>query len=163
MPTKRRCFSRFAQPTLSAGLWALLNDAEPPAEGNPFELLALRDAGLRELWHEHREQVLADFIDQWPGCRPALWWQYDAPADMRRQLAGSGAPLHTVSAFVRYASYGLLDWACADPDELVFETQAAYLRRHGLLLPAERRARPVEPHPLPARIEKWVSGGLDNL
>lgn len=63
----------------------------------------------------------------------------------RRLQAGGVAPRHEVMAYAPVYDYGIPVW-CGDPDEPPeFETQAAYLRRHGLLPPAERRARPVEP------------------
>lgn len=52
--------------------------------------------------------------------------------------------MHEVTAYGPIYSFGLAVWCCDDPDELLFETQAAYLARHGLLSPAERRARPGE-------------------
>ncbi|URL57015.1 hypothetical protein IM816_10095 [Luteibacter flocculans] len=53
--------------------------------------------------------------------------------------------------------YGIPAW-CGDPDNPPeFETQRAYLKRHGLLLPEERR-KIDEPFLHPLRIEaatKW--------
>jgi hypothetical protein len=176
MGTKRRRLLRYARPPTDPAVWAWLTDAEPPTGSNPFALMALRDDDLRELWHEHRERILADHIDVHPGTRPAAWWLWDAPralpvtlgrfygttfapamVEPRCLLRGSGCPLHEAAAFAPSYAYGIPAW-CGDPDEPPeFETQAAYLKRHGLLLPAERRARPVEPHPYPLHIEPMVA------
>lgn len=70
----------------------------------------------------------------------------------RQLLRGKGAPLHEVTAYTPTYHYGIPAWK-GDPDALLrFETQRAYLKRHGLLRPGEGRAR-AEPEPCPARIE----------
>lgn len=37
------------------------------------------DQHLARLWKQHRKEVLAGFIVKFPGERPELWWEHDAP------------------------------------------------------------------------------------
>jgi hypothetical protein len=61
-------------------------------------------------------------------------------------------PLHEALNYAPSHDYGIPAWF-GDPDNPpVFESQHAYLKRHGLLLPAERRSV-TEPYPHPLRIE----------
>jgi len=67
-----------------------------------------------------------------------------------------------VLAYAPAHHYGIPVWF-GDPDNPPeFETQRTYLKRHGLLLPAERR-KIAEPYPHPLRIEGsagWKSSGI---
>ncbi|MET4677569.1 hypothetical protein ACVKN3_003188 [Luteibacter sp. PvP120] len=109
------------------------------------------------LWMEHRKEVLADWIAANPGTRPSLRCKYDAPRldasalglwsrtvmaprliELRRKLRGEGEPLHEVLNYVPAHDYGIPAW-CGNPaDTPTFEPQRTYLKRHGLLLPADR-------------------------
>ena len=86
---------------------------------------------LAELWRDHRDRIIAEHVSDFPGTRPQRWWEYDAP-EPRRRLGGTGTP-------------GL----AIDPnDPPIFESEAAYLERHGLFLPGERkRLRKVDFEP----------------
>src|SRR5437868_3381172 len=96
-------------------LW--LTDQRDAAERlNPFIFL-LEGEGDRELWREHGAAILARWIVERPGTRPATWWRYDAPLlpnavrkygdwpvvrelkEPRRQIGGGGKP-------ARIGSYG---------------------------------------------------------
>lgn len=125
----------------------------------------------KDLWRQHRADILSEFIREHPGQRPSAWWRYDAPEPGRRRLGGIGAPSYEVLAYVpRYACGIPIDWiletqvklyagrlrtisgrivmpefigsdfqgVAIDPDDPpVFESQAAFLGRHGLFLPGE--------------------------
>lgn len=150
-------------PDVTEAQWAFLNDALTDDIGRAEERWALRhDAadGKRHrspkaLWQEFGALVLARWVDEAPGTRPALWWQYDAP-EPRRRVGGIGRPLHEFTAYVVRYAYGVpIDWPEDDPDlpaefrppcaalidpndPPLFESQAAFLDRHDLLSPAER-------------------------
>ena len=181
MPTNRRYRTRSRSETIDPVHWAILNDAPLPDDANPFALLDGNDyKAMLPLWMEHRKEVLADWIAANPGTRPSLGWRYEAPRldasalgrwsrtvmaprliKLRRKLRGEGQPLHEVLNYVPAHDFGIPAW-CGNPaDPPTFEPQRTYLKRHGLLLTADRRpiAEPV-PHPL--RIEpfarwKWAS------
>ncbi|MET3839036.1 hypothetical protein [Bradyrhizobium sp. OAE829] len=121
------------------------------------------------LWEAYREEVLAAWIADHPGTRPNLWWRFDAPRsapealgltsewpdkleEPRRQLGGSSQPLYQTSAYAPRFWRGIpTDWPWVGADKFnlgtpidwsdppKFESEAAYLDRHGLLSPAERR------------------------
>lgn len=126
---------------------------------------------MEPLWREHRAAILARWIQTKPGTRPSCWWKFDAPRlapallgrwaatvyaprliKTRRLLRGSGKPLHEALLIVPEHDFGIPRWL-GDPDNPpLFESQHAYLKRHGLQHPAERR--PIaEPFPHPLRIE----------
>lgn len=111
----------------------------------------LDDAELAEMWGKHGAEVQAEHVRQYPGTRPKRWWNYDAPrisapgafwdcklAEPRRQVGGSGRPLPVA---VPHSTFGILGLMTdVDADNLpVFESEATYLDRHGLLTAAERR------------------------
>jgi hypothetical protein len=121
--------------------------------GKAWQWLEKRD--LRDVWREHSAVVVRHHIKRDPGRRPYRWWQYDAP-EPRQRLGGTGTPLHECSAYALILSYGVpgfwrragdfmgaieIDkWPPIDPsDPPVYESEASFLRRHGLLLKGERR------------------------
>jgi hypothetical protein len=108
----------------------------------------------RKFWREYSDMVVRWHARHWPGTRPRLWWRYDSPQP-RRRVGGIGTPLHECTAYALLLHDGIpADWRRPgdgfsrgvpidrrDPPR--FESQASYLRRHGLLLPGEReRLRP---------------------
>jgi hypothetical protein len=68
------------------------------------------------------------------GKRPRIWWEEDAPEKWRRRLGGYARSLGGGWYGVP-SSYGGID--LANPP--CFESQAAYLRRHGLLTEEEEK------------------------
>lgn len=92
--------------------------------GRPFdELLA------REHWQLYRDELHADAP---PGTRPWAWWLFDAPE--ARHVVGTGAPAC------------LYEHVPGQPLRLgaIYESEAEYLARHGLLTAADRRAMVAE-------------------
>jgi hypothetical protein len=131
---------------------------------------------LGKIWDEHGASVLAEWIEARPGSRPRTWWRFDAPrmaAGMfpgcfydgqlpspRLFLGGAGCPDFEALNIVPHLELGRPDsWLGFDADDPpMFESQAQYLDRHGLLCPRERRQLgsdafepetiQYEPHPL---------------
>ncbi len=163
-PKRRR---RSRRPDVDPYSWALLTDSVPgdwfcrrtnplPDGWNPFAVFDFYDKA-RELWAEHRERILRDWIDTRPGTRPSCWWLFDAPRDPklgkvwdglgdmhgniiegRRLLKGEGRPFWECSCMVPTWVLGIPHyWTGGDPEALVFESQHDYLARHGLLMPDE--------------------------
>lgn len=117
---------------------------------------------LLKLWREVEAHVLSDWIPMHPGTRPRLWWRYSAPRipfgswevtagtyldgrlpEPRLQISGAGAPPWDVGfAHAPWFECGLPQlWEDFDPkDAPRFESQANYLRRHGLLMPGEEKS-----------------------
>jgi hypothetical protein len=138
-----------------------------PADGwpddlNPFELLWLDCYGygaeltpVREAWEAVRDLIIPKWIAERPGTRPQAWWLIDAPPmcaelrapyddwflapDLREPRRLSTGQHYTARAQgTPYYDHGRPRWA---PASVVFETEADYLARHGLLTDAERAAR----------------------
>jgi hypothetical protein len=117
---------------------------------------------LLKLWREVEPDVLDYFIANHPGQRPRLWWRYSAPRipvgiwdvvadsyldgklpEPRLQVSGAGgAPWDMGFAHAPWFECGLPQlWEDFDPkDAPRFESQANYLRRHGLLMPGEEKS-----------------------
>ena len=153
-----------SDPDLPAAIIAHLFDEALPAECDPFLSLNLRfprpgeaiwnGQSIEAIWRDYGAEVVAQWIADKPGTRPALWWSYTAP-EPRQRIGGSGTPRSDVFAYAPSLDYGApADWITADDlttwprlkcaayddgDPPTFEAQAAYLARHKLFLPGERR------------------------
>ncbi len=187
---------RAAAPQVSETAWALLTDAslpEPPEKGG-WELFWLRWAEkegpsgrpcLKQLWAQHADDILRDWVRQWPGTRPTSWWKWSAPrmpeglrpgADEdgtwplpRDVVGGTGTPSYVVlpSLYPEFTIgipnawtdeneveqhkgvrlgdgtvYAGIALDVADPPRI--ESQASYLKRHGLFMPGEERRLPAD-------------------
>ena len=144
----------------------LLTGIEPSLDDpdiNPFEVIqhtSAESALLRETWQA------SGIMAAWnlPGLRPFAWWLFDAPRlpfpgcfydgqlpEPRRHLGGPGQPLHEVLNYSPRSEFGIWAWYGDPADPPTFETQFAYLTRHGLLLPGEDEPLP-ETHVSPPSI-----------
>ena len=148
MPVKRRK-AKQRRVEVPANVVALLDDSEPRNTVRFF----MTDSELRAAWNEVKDEILEAWAREQPGARPLHWWRYDAP-EPRRRLGGIGTPAHEVSAHVEAYEWGLptiwvtpadvdrrgtaFEGVAVDPeDPPSFESEAAYLNRHSLLLPGE--------------------------
>lgn len=174
MPIKRK--KPKARHECPPNLWARINDAplaEDAGRWAEFRYQFPDEHRLLGAWHKYGEEVLATWIKQHPGTRPSTWWRFDAPRvngdfldELRRHgfddwvlahpqpravVGGTGTPGARPES-----SFGILrDWWTVDPsDPPLIESQAAYLKRHGLLVSGEARrlrSSDFDPEPLPAR------------
>ena len=138
MATNRtRRTRRTRQTELAPTMLAWFKD-EAPA---PVEHYFMTDDDVRALWTAHAAAIVSDWAEQRPGTRPSFWWKYDAP-EQRQRLGGTGTPAHEVSAHAPCFVLGIpANWAKDfDPtDPPIYESQAAFLKRHVLLLAGEPR------------------------
>lgn len=90
MPTNRSKRTRGRrQAPVNPLQWALLNDQDPPADCNQFELLEYEfpisrhgePHPLLEPWQRCKEMILARWIMKWPGTRPSFWWRFEMELD----------------------------------------------------------------------------------
>jgi hypothetical protein len=115
----------------------------------------------RPQWARHRAAILKAWIEERPGMRPDGWWRHGAPrwqradqpphvramefldtCEPRRRLGGTGTPSYELYSEVPAFRFGIpTSWGDSiDPADLpVSESEAVYLRRHGLLEASERR------------------------
>jgi hypothetical protein len=162
MPAKRRTpkARSGAIPDLE---WSILNDQTDPFDvpgwdGYFFRYHQLPGSlltpTLGDFWLTHGEEITADWAVTRPGTRPSFWWKFSAPrwatwdaalGEPRAQVGGAGEAVHRRSCALRlnllhYAIGVSQEWRGTDPaDPPMVESQAAYLRRHGLFLPGEAR------------------------
>lgn len=166
MATNRKKRSRGLRPDYSAAIINhLLTGEDPTDEEGYWEILAFGSADGRTVdgaWNDLRDELLAGWIQEHPGSRPWAWWACDAPRwekkfnawfdgtlpEPRIQIGGTGVPVFVkYPAFVPILDYGLPGCCMegVDPaDPPTFESEAAYLDRHGLLSAAERKALPPD-------------------
>jgi hypothetical protein len=121
MPTNRRRRARSHRPEVPPVVWMILGDEIP--ETGP-EDRALRHEWLvhthfyrpsqptiRDWWGVCRERILARWIQEHPGTRPAHWWRFDAPEILRRRIGGTGTSWAERHGGAPYNHRGLpLDW-----------------------------------------------------
>ena len=79
---------------------------------------------MKAAWMELRDELLPTWIEQHPGTRPYAWRRFEAPEPRRQVSPGPesfGCPL---------SFRGI-------PHDGMFETEAEYLERLGVLTPVE--------------------------
>jgi len=128
---------------------AVMFDEPVEGEHSPWLLMAWRSprhTACAAVWERARPGVLAEYVRVNPGRRPDIWWRLDAP-EPRRQIAGPelrNGVRHRTRHGVPLAwepgprQEGLCLREHYDPDNPpVYESQAEFLKRHGLLLDGE--------------------------
>jgi hypothetical protein len=147
---------------LSAAWQKYLND-EP---GYPKMEILLDEDKEEGIWQTWGPSVLARWIKERPGTRPSLWWKYQAPRlpaqgtgtfydgtipEPRQRVGGVGRTQWEAGEnwipFYRCGIPAARDcWEFLDPNEPpVFESQANYLKRTGLLTIEEEKALETRP------------------
>jgi hypothetical protein len=130
-------------PSIRKRAWSRRPDPATPAirellaSGHWFQFTAGRgeteptEAELRKLWAEVREDFLAKHTARSPGTRPWAWWKFEA-TEPRLQVAPGPEALGPADWFGMPSKY-----AGMPPDDM-YETEAEYLERLGLLTDEER-------------------------
>jgi len=103
-----------------------------------------RKPKVEAVWREVRDELLAAWIREHPVRRPWAWWQFDAPEPRGKFVDGRlvaephdecGPPGHRSTN-----DFGFPEtWLEEETGRHVFESEPAFLDRHGLLSAAERR------------------------
>ena len=187
--TREQAFDEFKNQNL--GEWSYNEDRWKFTKS--FWRLSAGVVSEQMLWDHNAADLVAEFVKQWPGCRPSCWWKYSAPrmqiADMpvdwhgkwfmeelrdpRKRLAGIGTPCFEVLAHVPTFHCGI-PYPWVQPWEVLYytghavdihgkpisrqylgqdfggvavdpsnppqyESQASYLKRHGLFLSGEEQ------------------------
>jgi hypothetical protein len=129
--------------------------------------LSLLPGQGQQLWNDHRDAILVDWLQARPGRRPWSWWSWDA-REPRRVVSGAELLLPVIEpddwAWVWRTTFGVpafrqvRDVAAGDPR---IESEAAYLARLDLLTPDERAALPAdafEPQTIAIPTKEWRPG-----
>ncbi len=150
------------QRRIPENIWMFLNDEIRSCDDFELLLLSQEDSEIKKLWDVSREEILSDWIRAKPGTRPLLWWRLDSPGN-RERIGGNGRLLsEKYSAILQYWEKGIFtgwDWI-DETDPPTFESEAAYLDRHGLLTAAEKKF--IEKHPELMKPEKVIFGEDEN-
>ena len=85
---------------------------------------------METAWSELRDELLPTWVEQHPGTRPYAWWRFEAP-EPRRQVSSGPESLGPATWFGCPSSFRGM------PHDGMFETEAEYLERLGLLTPVE--------------------------
>lgn len=147
MPTTRKRIPRSRLPVETYPPWQisyLKNGSTDGAVCNPFEILEFKFSKDKQLaaWRACRSKIMYDWLKARPGTRPLAWWLFEAPG-LRRKLSKKG-PADAVFIEMQCGTiWGIPDWY-DDPhnvktDRPAFESQAAYLKRLGLMAKSEER------------------------
>src|SRR3954453_15475995 len=99
----------------------------------------------RREWAACRDEIMSDWSREHPGSRPRGWWRCEAP-EPRRRLGGVGTAasdnLHLGIPEYWMDDDRVLSWvrgvALNPENPPIFESEAAYLERLGLLASGER-------------------------
>lgn len=147
MPTNRKRMPRSrANPEIPDVVTEFLKTGQEPESDHPdaLNLFLLRNPEseeLEKLWKEAKGDIMASWKRSKPGTRPFAFWLFDAP-EPRRRIGGKG-----IADFEHYpAIWPCLKWGLPqywhnfnESDPPKFESEASYLRRHGLLFKSEEK------------------------
>jgi hypothetical protein len=138
-------------------------------QSDSFELSVMNDGEESELWEKYGDDIVKEWIQKKPGTRPSLWWAYDAP---KQPDGGSGwfwegtkpQPRRIVKGDIEdhYFLYkGIPRYSKVDPENVPeFESEAAYLKRWGLLTPYELENLAEENYKKTETFFEIIKGGV---
>lgn len=114
--------------------------AEEDGDENVWGLLLFDQEKYPQIWREIEAEAIREWVDVYPGTRPASWWKWSAP-DLRHVYGLFTVCVGANRCHATGIPYGRPDdWA----DPPMVESQATFLDRHGLWLDGERERVPAE-------------------
>jgi hypothetical protein len=96
------------------------------------------------LWRQNEDELVAEWSEQHPGCRPAGWWEFSA-IEARHWVDAEGIarpPDIGPDWCLWRDSWGIVLDDRAGRRVVAVESEPSYLARLGLFLPGERRRLP---------------------
>ncbi len=90
----------------------------------------------RAAWERIGSEATAEYRKKNPGSRPWGWWVFDAP-ESRRQIGGTGKSILIEDTHFPAVDFGI---PRMQRGPLEFETEAEFLKRHGLLTKTEQKS-----------------------
>lgn len=143
MPRVRRRTKRRSVPLPDYQMQTLLKGVPLRRTDQGMAFYTDRDA-QRRTWEEHREALLMQWIEAHPGTRPEAWWRFDASEPRRRVAGPEGIERDRLMAEFEERWPGMSTVRCGHQGlpgvqlpEDAYESEAAYLRRHGLITSEE--------------------------
>jgi hypothetical protein len=131
---RRRWRSRFRTARLADPLRVFLETGNPGHGNLTLHLLSRPDRTpevLRPMWQQHRDEIMAAWLEERPGRRPYGWWYGGDAPEPRRVLQRGPA----TTCAIRHRGWGVEP---LQPDiKCAVESQPTYLRRLHLLSPTE--------------------------
>ena len=149
------------RPGPSEGLkrWLLEGEHIPPGGEDHEAYFADYFTHPGSVWRQHRDALLAEWIAERAGTRPAAWWTHDLPRGAARlKLGGTGAESCAWSQ-----SDALWTYFDADPKNPPHvESIPSFLRRIGAMEPAEAKRIPAKDwKPVKLKVQAGWSPPLD--
>ncbi len=154
MPIKRRS-AKTRRADISEVVEAILWDEALPdeTEENAVEIYfavhfqergELVGATIQDYWEDRAAEILDDWINKRPGTRPSCWWKWSSPRWERQPELGE--PRQAIGHALEDSRYSQSNFVLGVPQHLKghprsirVESQASYLRRHGLFKPGEEK------------------------
>src|SRR6202162_2145455 len=122
MPVRRRV-DKHRRPLTAAERHVLFDGRVEDADEIDRAKIYFAGLDAEELWAENREWVLQEWVERFPGIRPQLWWDHDAPRlpegtypgcyydvrlpQGRQRIGGVGDPVCEHLAHVPRLHYGV--------------------------------------------------------
>jgi len=139
-------------------------------EETELDFFLRTNEGWLNLWRDQREKVMESWIREHPCTRPWAFWRFEG--EPRLRVGGVGTPSHEVLAISPCYEFGLptsfvsefeikhfphlrgMAIDLNDPPQ--FESETAYLSRHDLLSPQEKKYIAGHPELLEPEILKFT-------
>lgn len=136
--------------------------SDPSADEFFSAYFGFSEPSLRQSWEQHRGEIMRGWAERHPGRRPFAWWAWDVPVGpdgeplTRLLIVGTAEPRRGYKPEYRWG-IPLLEAKSLDRAAR-FESEAAFLKRLGLLEPGEEK-RIASAAWLPVAVEIPVSAG----
>ena len=140
MPSTRKRIRRRYIPPISKNFSDyLLYDVR--ADGDfDFFLFKINRERQKHLWQENQVRFMAEWVESHPCSRPFGWWKFEAP-EPRKMIGGKGTRAGQKRNYGQSFKFGVPQyWLEIDgKSPPMFESQAAFLQRLGLLYDGEAK------------------------
>ena len=141
MPTNRKRIKRQIRGAISDNVRHYLESGEADSSDIEIYMLEGNREHLRDKWETLKEGIMADWIDRHHCTRPFAWYEFESTGP-RLMIGGHGRTMtKKYAAWKPYFNKGIpASWSEIEPDNPpLFESEAVFLQRNGLLSESEKR------------------------